>query len=59
MSKYKNPINKPDRVSLARWEYAQLIEKSTKLRIIERMVKESPSYQWEGIMKLVFEKEVE
>ena len=61
MSKYKVPISRPETVSVPRWEYAQLIDKATKLRIIERMVKEMqlPSYQWEGVMKIVFEKEEE
>lgn len=57
MSKYQNPIKRPESVVVPRWEYAQLIDKATKLRIIERMVKDLPSYQWEGVMKIVFEKE--
>ena len=59
MSKYQNPIKKPESVSVPRWEYAQLIDKATKLRIIERMVKEMQlsSYQWESVIKIMFEKE--
>ena len=57
MSKYQNPIKKPESVIVSRWEYASLIRQSEKLRIIESMVKELPSYQWEGVMKIVFEKE--
>lgn len=57
--KYKNPIHKPDTVIVQRWEYASLIRQSERLRIIERMTKDIPSYQWDGMMKIVFEKEGE
>ena len=59
MSKYKNPIDKPDTVTIPRWEYARLLVKATNLLIIEKMVKELPSYSWENVMKLVIEKEEE
>ena len=57
--KYKNPIQKPESVVVPRWEYASLIRQSEKLRIIENMVKDIPSYQWDNVMKIVFEKEEE
>lgn len=59
MGVYENPIDEPMKVTLYKWEYAKLIRQSERLRIIEGMVKELPSYHWGDVMKIVFEKEEE
>ena len=53
------PINVPDMMDIPVWQYKVLVERDTKLRIIEQMCKKLPSYQWSTVLHLLFEIEEE
>lgn len=53
------PINVPDMMEIPVWQYKVLVERDTKLRIIEKICKKLPPYQWEILMNLLFEEEEE
>lgn len=59
MSKYKSPINKPEMVSLPRWEYARLIAQSNTLAILRTMVENDKGYDEIALFKMLIEKEKE
>ena len=53
------PINVPDMMEIPVWQYKVLVERDTKLHIIEKMCDKLPSYQWEMVLNLLFEGEEE
>jgi hypothetical protein len=57
MSKYQNPINKPETVTLPRWEYARLLESRTILATLRLMVENDKGYDALTLMKLMVENE--
>ena len=57
MSKYNNPVEKPEKVLLPRWEYARLVAAKAKLDMIEKMVKNMDSYAAYPVLKLLFTEE--
>lgn len=58
MSKYQNPINKPEMVTIPRWEYARLIEAKTTLSILRLQVENDKGYDATTLMKLMIENEM-
>lgn len=57
MSKYQNPINKPEMVTIPRWEYARLIEAKTTLSILRLQVENDKGYDATTLMKLMIDSE--
>lgn len=57
MSKYQNPINKPETVTLPRWEYARLLESRTILATLRLLVENDKGYDALTLMKLMVENE--
>ncbi len=57
MSKYQNPINKPEMVTLPRWEYARLVAAKTKLDAVEKIVNGMESYGIKDVLKLLLTEE--
>ena len=57
MSKYQNPINKPEMVTLPRWEYARLVAAKTKLDAVEKIVNGMESYGMKDVLKLLLTEE--
>ena len=57
MSKYNNPIGKPEMVTIPRWEYARLIEAKTTLSILQLQVENDKGYDATTLMKLMIENE--
>lgn len=57
MGKYQNPINKPEKVTLPRWEYARLLESRTILATLRLMVENDKGYDALTLMKLMVENE--
>lgn len=57
MSKYQNPINKPEKVTLPRWEYARLVAAKTKLDAVEKIVNGMESYAMKDVLKLLLTEE--
>ena len=57
MSKYNNPIGKPEMVTLPRWEYARLIEAKTTLSLLRLQVENDKGYDATALMKLMIENE--
>ena len=53
MSKYKNPIDKPDTVTVTRWEYARLIEKSTILNILTKVLEHGDKYKAMDVLEIM------
>lgn len=58
MGKYQNPINKPEMVTIPRWEYARLIEAKTTLSILRLQVENDKGYDATTLMKLMIENEM-
>ncbi len=58
MSKYQNPINKPEMVTIPRWEYARLIEAKTTLSLLRLQVENDKGYDATTLMKLMIENEM-
>lgn len=58
MSKYQNPISKPEMVTIPRWEYARLIEAKTTLAILRLQVENDKGYDATTLMKLMIENEM-
>lgn len=58
MSKYNNPIGKPEMVTIPRWEYARLIEAKTTLSILRLQVENDKGYDATTLMKLMIENEM-
>lgn len=58
MSKYQNPINKPEMVTIPRWEYARLIEAKTTLSILRLQVENDKGYDATTLMKLMIDNEI-
>ena len=52
MSKYQNPINKPENVTLPRWEYARLVTAKAKLDAVEKIVN-GLDYGMNDVLKLL------
>ena len=52
MGKYQNPINKPEKVTLPRWEYARLVAAKTKLDAVEKIVN-GMDYGMKDVLKLL------
>ena len=57
MSKYNNPIGKPEMVTIPRWEYARLIEAKTTLSLLRLQVENDKGYDATALMKLMIENE--
>lgn len=57
MSKYKNPIGKPEMVRIPRWEYARLIAHSNTLAILRTMIENDKGYDEIALFKMLVEKE--
>jgi hypothetical protein len=57
MSKYQNPINKPEMVTLPRWEYARLLEAKTILSVLRLQVENDKGYDATTLLKLIVENE--
>lgn len=57
MGKYQNPINKPEMVTLPRWEYARLVAAKTKLDAVEKIVNGMESYSMKDVLKLLLTEE--
>lgn len=57
MSKYQNPINKPETVTLPRWEYARLLGSRTILATLRLLVENDKGYDALTLMKLMVENE--
>ena len=57
MSKYKNPIAKPEMVRIPRWEYARLIAHSNTLAILRTMIENDKGYDEIALFKMLVEKE--
>ena len=57
MSKYQNPINKPEMVTLPRWEYARLVADRNTLSILRLLVEKDKSYDATTLMKLMIDSE--
>ncbi len=58
MSKYQNPIKKPEMVTIPRWEYARLIEAKTTLSLLRLQVENDKGYDATTLMKLMIENEM-
>lgn len=58
MSKYQNPIGKPEMVTIPRWEYARLIEAKTTLSLLRLQVENDKGYDATTLMKLMIENEM-
>lgn len=57
MSKYQNPISKPEMVTIPRWEYARLVADRNTLSILRLMVENDKSYEATHLMKLMIDNE--
>ena len=57
MSKYQNPLNKPEMVTLPRWEYARLLEAKTILATLRLLVEADKTYDATSLLKLMIENE--
>lgn len=57
MSKYKNPIEKAPTVVVTRWEYANLIAQSTRLRCVERLIDGLDQYRAYDAIKVLLTEE--
>lgn len=57
MSKYQNPISKPEMVTIPRWEYARLVADRNTLSILRLMVENDKAYEATNLMKLMIDNE--
>lgn len=57
MSKYQNPINKPEMVTIPRWEYARLVNSKTLFDVMLLMVDADKAYDATSLLKLLVENE--
>ena len=57
MSKYQNPISKPEMVTIPRWEYARLVADRNTLSILRLMVENDKAYEATHLMKLMINNE--
>ncbi len=57
MSKYNNPIGKPEMVTIPRWEYARLVADRNTLSLLRLLVENDKGYDATALMKLMIENE--
>ena len=57
MSKYNNPIGKPEMVTIPRWEYARLVNSKTLFDVMLLMVDADKTYDATSLLKLLVENE--
>lgn len=55
MSKYNNPIEKPDRVTIPTWEYAALVRTSTIMECVGKLVKGLSEYDARAAIKVLLD----
>ena len=54
MSKYKNPINKPEHVTISRLEYVKLINTAAKMEVLRRLIEEDKKYMASDLLEIMF-----
>ena len=57
MSKYNNPIEKPDRVTIPTWEYAALVRTSTIMECVGKLSKGLSEYDARAAIKMLMDED--
>jgi len=54
MSKYKNIIVEPEYLKVPKWEYAALVDKATRLEILQTLIENDKKFMAADLLEVMF-----
>lgn len=58
-AKYRNPIPKPEMVTIPKWEYRELVEKATMFYVLRKLSDSDKKYAASELLEVLFEDKTE